>query len=129
PCATSTLPGTLEHPAQAFDYFRDRKVPQIICEEKHMGSRAVIVVCRDVPSAQKRFGIQEERSGILFTRTGRPFFTQQHLEDEVLSLLQQAITTADLWNELHTDWLCVDAELMPWSLKASELIRSQYAPV
>ena len=129
PCATSTEPGTLEHPAQAFDYFRERNVPQIICEEKHMGSRAVIVVCRDISAAQKRFGIQEERSGIIFTRTGRPFFTQQHLEDEVLSLLQQAITKADLWNELQTDWLCIDAELMPWSLKAADLIRRQYAPV
>jgi len=129
PCATSTLPGTLEHPAQAFDYFREHNVEQVICEEKHMGSRAVIIVCRDVASAQKRFRTDEDRCGILLTRTGRPFFSQGNFETEILSRLQQAIEKADLWNALETDWMCIDAELMPWSIKARELIRQQYAPV
>jgi len=129
PCSTSLLPGTLEHPAEAFDYFRKNNVKQVICEEKHMGSRAVIIVCRDVSSAQKRFGTQEERSGIIFTRTGRPFFPQGNYETVILSYLQQAIEKAGLWKELDTDWICLDAELMPWSLKAHELIQQQYAPV
>src|SRR5207342_816563 len=29
---------------------------------------------------------------------------------------------------LTTDWLCLDCELMPWSAKAQELLRQQYAP-
>jgi hypothetical protein len=29
---------------------------QVVCEEKHMGSRAVVIVCRDAESAQTRFG-------------------------------------------------------------------------
>jgi hypothetical protein len=33
-----------------------------------------------------------------------------------------------LWEELKTDWLCLDCELMPWSVKAQELLRVQYAP-
>ena len=36
---------------------------------------------------------------------------------------------ADLWSELGTEWLCLDCELMPWSAKAQELLRQQYAPV
>src|SRR5437867_1993472 len=28
-----------------------------------------------------------------------------------------------------TDWVCLDCELMPWSAKAQELLRQQYAPV
>src|SRR5712691_144219 len=28
-----------------------------------------------------------------------------------------------------TDWLCLDCELMPWSAKAQELLRQQYAAV
>jgi protein phosphatase len=43
--------------------------------------------------------------------------------------LQKAITDAGTWERLKTDWLLLDCELMPWSLKAQELIRSQYAPV
>ena len=28
---------------------------------------------------------------------------------------------------METDWVCLDCELMPWSAKAQELIRQQYA--
>ena len=47
PSETTNEPGLLEHPAEAFAYFRNQGVPQVVCEEKHMGSRAVVVVCRD----------------------------------------------------------------------------------
>ena len=33
------------------------------------------------------------------------------------------------WDEFKTDWACLDCELMPWSAKAQELLRSQYAAV
>ena len=33
-----------------------------------------------------------------------------------------------LWEELKTDWVCLDCELMPWSAKAQELLQQQYAP-
>src|SRR5207244_6939939 len=48
PCETTGEPGLLEHPAQAFAYYRTQGVPKVICEEKHMGSRAVVIVCRDL---------------------------------------------------------------------------------
>ena len=34
---------------------------------------------------------------------------------------------AGLWDELRSDWLLLDCELMPWSAKALELVRQQYA--
>ncbi|MEQ9071593.1 MAG: metallophosphoesterase, partial [Gimesia chilikensis] len=74
PPETSTEPGLLEHPAEAFAYFRNEGIPQVICEEKHMGSRAVVVVCRDPETARQRFGVQEAEYGIVYTRTGRRFF-------------------------------------------------------
>ena len=37
-------------------------------------------------------------------------------------------TTAGLWNELDTDWLVLDCELMPWSAKAIELIGASTLP-
>jgi protein phosphatase len=39
------------------------------------------------------------------------------------------VSAAKLWDELKTDWLCLDAELMPWSAKAQELLQGQYAAV
>ena len=45
PTATTDKPGLLEHPLQGFDYFRSENVGKVICQEKHMGSRAVVVVC------------------------------------------------------------------------------------
>ena len=37
--------------------------------------------------------------------------------------------TPRLWAELETDWVVLDSEIMPWSLKAQELLREQYAAV
>jgi protein phosphatase len=34
-----------------------------------------------------------------------------------------------MWEELATDWACLDCELMPWSAKAMGLLERQYAPV
>ena len=45
-------------------------------------------------------------------------------------MLQQALEAverAGLWDELGSDWLVLDGELMPWSLKAEALIKDTYA--
>jgi protein phosphatase len=129
PTETSKRPELLEHPAEAFGYFRGQGIPRVVCEEKHMGSRAVVVVCRDEEVARKRFGVMGEGIGIVYTRTGRRFFEDRQLEGELLSLLREAFDRAGFWAELATDWVCLDCELMPWSAKAQELIRQQYAAV
>ncbi len=129
PCETSGEPGLLEHPAEAFAYYRGEGVPRVICEEKHMGSRAVVVVCRDEPAARERFGVTTGESGIVTTRTGRPFFNDPDLERRFLDRVRAALTAADLWGKLETSWACLDCELMPWSAKAQELLRTQYAAV
>ncbi|MCB4379403.1 hypothetical protein FZX02_02825 [Synechococcus sp. MU1644] len=38
------------------------------------------------------------------------------------------VVVAGLWEELQTDWVLLDAELMPWSAKAQELLKRQYLP-
>jgi protein phosphatase len=129
PCDTSGETGFLEYPAQAFAYYRHEGVPQVICEEKHMGSRAVIAVCRDSNAAHKRFGVAGDETGICYTRTGRRFFDDLELENELLARIRSAADASGLWEELDTDWLLLDCELMPWSAKAQELIRTQYAAV
>ncbi len=130
PCETSNEPGLLEHPAEAFSYFRSQGVPRVVCEEKHMGSRAIVVVCRDEPAARERFGITEGEGGIVYTRTGRRFFQgDPELESQLLDRLRVAMTAAGFWDEFQTSWACFDCELMPWSAKAQELLRAQYAAV
>ena len=126
PCATSTQDGVLEHPAEAFAAYRDDGVEHVVCEEKHMGSRAVVVLCRDESVAKARFNAQDGAAGAVYTRTGRSFFDDP---TEFLTRLRQAATKADLWSTLDSDWLVLDAELLPWSAKAEQLLRRQYAPV
>ncbi|MEU6812031.1 polynucleotide kinase-phosphatase [Streptomyces sp. NPDC046831] len=140
PTATSRVEGFLEHPVEAFEQYREDGVERVVCEEKHMGSRAVALVCRDAEAASRRFGV-EGVTGSLYTRTGRPFFDDPAVTEEILARLRTAITEAGLWDELAAsgatsggasgtgDWLLLDAELMPWSLKASGLLRTQYAAV
>ncbi|MFF7447902.1 MULTISPECIES: polynucleotide kinase-phosphatase [unclassified Streptomyces] len=140
PTATSHVDGYLEHPAEAFRQYAEDGVARVVCEEKHMGSRAVALVCRDAETARRRFGVggtapsgeagsEAGPTGSLYTRTGRPFFDDASVTEEILGRIRAAADEAGLWAELDTDWLLLDAELMPWSLKASGLLRSQYAAV
>jgi protein phosphatase len=129
PCETSRAEGMLEHPAEAFAYYRSEGVPQVVCEEKHMGSRAVVIACRDERDARDRFGMTAGELGIVYTRTGRRFFNDADLERRFLDRVREALSAADLWGRLDTTWAVLDCELMPWSAKAQELLRTQYAAV
>src|SRR5678815_177298 len=98
------------------------------CQEKHMGSRAVVIVCRDDEAARKRFGLEGEGAGVCYTRTGRRFFDDRRLEEELLGVVRGRVEAASWWEKFQSDWFCLDCELMPWSAKAQELLRRQYAP-
>ncbi|RCV49900.1 polynucleotide kinase-phosphatase [Marinitenerispora sediminis] len=127
PAPTSADPAVLERPAEAFAHYLGDGVERVICQEKHMGSRAVAVVCRDTAAAERRF--VPGTLGTIHTRTGRPFFTDPVVESAVLAELRDGIEAAGLWTELDTDWIALDGELLPWSAKAAGLIREQYAAV
>jgi protein phosphatase len=128
PPATASDGDLLERPAEAFAYFAEVGVTKLVCQEKHMGSRAVVVLCRDEDVAARRFGIRGDGRGVIYTRTGRRFFADATLEAALLSRLDRAMETAGLWAELGTDWIALDVELLPWSAKAEDLLRKQYAP-
>jgi hypothetical protein len=124
PVATSKLGGFLEHPEQAFDEYAGWGVTRVVCEEKHMGSRAIAVIAKDADVAERRFGVGDGTTGVVYTRTGRPFFA-----DTAELVEQLRVTAAPLFESLDTDWLALDCELLPWSAKAIDLIKSQYASV
>ncbi|MGW0806323.1 polynucleotide kinase-phosphatase [Nonomuraea sp. NPDC002799] len=124
PPETSRLDGYLEHPHEAFEEFAAAGVLEVVCEEKHMGSRAVAVLARTPEVAAAKFGVADGSTGAVYTRTGRPFF------DDTAPLVERLRAACEpLWAELGSDWVVLDCELLPWSAKAGGLIRSQYASV
>lgn len=131
PCATAPDGDLLEHPREAFGHYRADGVEQVVCEEKHMGSRAVVLVCRDA-NAARAFAMPDGVTGVVHTRTGRPFFGPG-LTEGLLAVVRDAATAAGLWNvsgdDAEAGWLLLDCELMPWSVKAEDLLRTQYAGV
>jgi protein phosphatase len=129
PSETTKRPGRLEHPEEAFAYYRRSGVVRVLCEEKHMGSRAVVVACRDASTAASRFGVTTGEAGVVVTRTGRRFFNDAKLEIEFLDRVRAALDESYFWAEHSSDWALLDCELMPWSVKAQSLVRDQYAAV
>ncbi|MFN3866036.1 MAG: polynucleotide kinase-phosphatase [Demequina sp.] len=128
PVPASSVEGILEHPADAFDAFARDGVARVMCEEKHMGSRAVAVIARDAEVAQRRFGEHGERTGAVYTRSGRDVFAGA-LGAELVDRIRQGVEAAGIFDELATDWVALDMELLPWSAKAQGLLRAQYAQV
>lgn len=128
PPATSQRPGLLEHPDEAFAYYEQQGVGEVVCEEKHMGSRALFLVCRDADAAAERFGVEDGSDGVAWTRTGRHLVAPES-ERALIGRLREALDRAGTWERLETGWVLIDAELLPWSAKASALVSEQYAPV
>jgi polynucleotide kinase-phosphatase len=114
PCSSSTVEGFLEHPSSAFADLRAAGIDRVVCEEKHMGSRAVVRVSAS------------GAGDAIWTRTGRPFFGPE-LDGPLLARVRAA--AEPILAELETDWLLLDAELLPWSAKAGSLIRDHFAGV
>jgi protein phosphatase len=127
PCDTADKEYALEYPTEAFSYYGKRGIGKVICEQKHMGSRAVVIVCREKDVARSRFGVDEPSYGICYTRTGRRFFADEDIEAKFLARLRERFLSSGLFHEFNTDWICLDCELMPWSVKAKSLIERQYA--
>ncbi|MBQ6518067.1 MAG: polynucleotide kinase-phosphatase [Anaerolineaceae bacterium] len=127
PCETSVQDDYLEYPQEAFEYFRKNGIDTVVCEKKHMGSRAVIVLCKEEKTAAERFGVKDDTRGIIYTRTGRRFFSDSETEKALLNRLDKVLMESGFWEDFATDWVCLDTELMPWSDKAQGLIRTQYA--
>jgi protein phosphatase len=129
PVETSKHEGWLERPEEAFAFYRDRGQNQVVLQEKHMGSRALVLVCRDAAAARARLGTVTDEAGAIWTRTGRAFFNDRAMSDALLERARSALDATGLWEDLKTNWVLLDAEIMPWSAKASSLIENQYAPV
>jgi protein phosphatase len=130
PVETSKRADVLEHPDEAFAYYRSVGVERVVLQTKHMGSRAVVVVGRSPQAVAERFGVDAPSApGIVLSRRGRRFFSDRALEAQLLEQVRHAADASGLFEQLDTDWALLDCELMPWSAKAQSLLVGQYAPV
>ncbi len=127
-CPTAPEGPFLEQPEQAIKHFVDRGITDLVAEEKHMGSRALLVATKSAEAAAARFGVEDGKAGVIYTRTGRPFFRDERVEAEIVARVGAAMEASRLWDALDTDWVLLDAELMPWSAKAQDLLQRQYDP-
>ncbi|MBK3495945.1 polynucleotide kinase-phosphatase [Viridibacillus sp. YIM B01967] len=122
----SQLDDYLEHPQEAIDYFKSKGVTTLVAEKKHMGSRAVLLLFKNKEVALQKIGFAT--LGIIYSRTGRRFF-ERETEQQVVQSLNEELTAKGYFTKNDTDFVLLDAEIMPWNLKAKELIRSQYAHI
>jgi polynucleotide kinase-phosphatase len=129
PGKTSILDDYLEFPTEAFDYYQAAEIGRVVCQEKHMGSRAVVIVGKNEAAISKAFGVSNEGIGTIYTRTGRAFFSDKNTEQALLGRLNEALINSGFYERFDTDWVCLDTELMPWSAKAQALLQTQYAAV
>ncbi|QVK18280.1 polynucleotide kinase-phosphatase [Mycoplasmatota bacterium] len=129
PSETSKDDAYLEYPTEAFNYYFSNGIEEIVCEEKHMGSRAIIVLCKNQATAKEKFNAMNGEIGICYTRTGRNFFNDRSLEQDFLNKVKGILDKTNFWDDFNTDWVVLDNELMPWSIKAQHLIHDQYAPI
>ncbi len=126
PCETSELKDYLEHPQEALKYFKENNIQKVVCEEKHMGSRAIITVCQNEKVAREIFGAKPNEIGIIYSRKGRAFFDNKGIEQQLLARVQKALSKSRFWEKFKTQWVTLDCELMPWSAKAQSLLEKQY---
>ena len=88
-----------------------------------MGSRAVALVCRDAqvaarPVRRRRTARPAPSTPAPAGRSSTPDVTEQ-----LLDRLRVAADRPGCGTSSATDWLLLDAELLPWSAKAEELLR------
>ena len=105
PTATSARADLLEHPDEAFAAYRSDGVRELICQEKHMGSRSVVLLCRSEAVARERFAAPAGELGVVHTRTGRSFFPADPAH-RLLSSLGAAVAEVGLWKELDAPTGC-----------------------
>ena len=122
----SRLEGYLEHPMEAFEYYQSNGVETMVVEKKHMGSRGILFLFKNKEVAKDY--IDRETVGTIYTRTGRAFF-KKDLEEQMVSVLNEDLVKSGYFETHNTDFVLLDAEILPWNLKAKDLILNQYAHV
>ena len=109
----------LEHPAEAFAEYRARGRRRRSSARRSTWARA-----RSSSSAATRtsratrFGVDGGETGVVYTRTGRPFFDDAEPRRLLDRRPRRGRRAPACGTSSDTDWLVLDCELLPWSAKA-----------
>ena len=104
-------------------------VPAVVCEEKHMGSRAVALVCRDLDAARARFGAPGDALGAVWTRTGRSFFAPDAHRRAGRPAARRPPSGPGCSTSSARAGCCSTPSCCRGAPRPSELLRNQYAAV
>jgi protein phosphatase len=129
PCETSEAArGLLEHPDEAFAYFRTRASPRSSAR-RSTWARARSWSCAATPRPRAALRRRARaRRGATRAPAGRSSTTRRW-SARCSTACAARWTRPASGTSFATDWVCLDCELMPWSAKAQELLREQYAAV
>ena len=128
----SAQPGLLEHPAEAFAYYRRRgRRAGRLRGEAHGLARGRRRLPRRGGRARAASASPTAPAGVIYTRTGRPFFDDARARGGAArrACAPRIDARRPVGRARRPTGLVLDCELMPWSAKAQELLRSQYAAV
>lgn len=126
PKATS-LPGLLEHPIQAYEYYRKKGVETLSLQEMVPGNRVVVIITKEEQIATQRFGIKNGGIGTVYTAKGQPYFDSNAEEQRFLLRLRDAVDHAELWTALNSDWICMEADMLPALPQAEPLAKEVFS--
>lgn len=120
---TSEQEGFLEHPSDIFAYYKKVGVQSVICEQKHMGGRVTLLVCKQTQVAKKRFALPDgQRSSCLYRvkpdASAYEFLQWEHelRSKGLFKHLESVIDASGIWESIEANWLLLDCELMPWAI-------------
>lgn len=113
----------LEHTDDAIALFKQRGIQKIAAQTKHMGSRATTLICRTSDIAKENFGAPDKT--VIWSRSGYPFFDK---DSPILASIHNELSQA--LDQIYPDWewLLIDGELMPWTLKGAGLVTGYFLP-
>lgn len=134
PCDYTSDGPDLEHPNQAFQYYRRHALTDVICEEMHTGPHAIAICCRTPEEAHSRFGANEEALGIIYMPDAQRLFADATAENALLTRLHRALTEAGLWSTLQSEWIAIEMAIIPattlaWPLSAHIATDVRLAPI
>lgn len=114
----------VEHPTSAFEYYAKRGIYKLIEQKKYMGSRGYILAFKTIENAIE-MGFNQKI--IINSRAGFPFFD---LDPDLMERIHSDIVKFMENYKTPMDYLMIDCEILPWSYKASGLIKEQFeAPI
>ena len=127
PAAASGRDDCLEHPDEAFSYFAEPASTKW-WSRRSTWARGRCSWWLAAPTQPRRASASPmPRPASSSPARAGPSSRRPALTGALLDRVRAAAAATGLWDRLDTDWLVLDAEVLPWSAKAGALIRRLYA--